>query len=359
MKTAIALAGKGAGKVSPNPMVGCVIVKDGAIAGKGYHKYFGGPHAEINALKHAGKNALHADMYINLEPCSHHGKTPPCVHAVIESGIRRVFIGMVDPNPLVSGTGVKKLRNSGISVEIGILEKESKKLNESFIKFISKKIPFVILKTAATLDGKTATSTGDSKWITSEESRKQVHKIRAEVDAVMVGIGTVMADDPLLTVRLFKRGKRDPFRIVVDSNLRIPLDRQVLQPEHADRTIIATSPEQLSSAKARAVRDLGAELIGVPLNKGHVDLKKLIKLLGERNIASLMIEGGATLNAAALNSGIVDKIMFFYAPGIAGGDDSLGMVAGQGPKKIADATKVTNLTIRRIKNDFMVEGYLK
>jgi diaminohydroxyphosphoribosylaminopyrimidine deaminase/5-amino-6-(5-phosphoribosylamino)uracil reductase len=359
MKAAIRLAKKGVGKVSPNPLVGAVLVKGGKIIGKGHHNIFGGPHAEINALAKAGKMARGADIYINLEPCCHHGKTPPCVDALIKNGISRAFIGMVDPNPSVKGMGIKRLEKEGIEVHIGILEDECKKLNESFIKFITKNVPFIILKAASTLDGKTATCTGDSKWITSEESRKIVHRIRYSVDAVMVGIGTVLADDPLLTVRLPKSAKKNPFRIIVDSSLRIPLESMVLGHELSRETIIATSPEKAGSKKAQTIRQKGAHILGVPLTRQGVDLIQLIKLTGKMGISSILIEGGSELNASALEAGIIDKVIFFYSPKIIGGRNAKGIIGGSGLKKIADAINLTGVSIRRLKNDFFVEGYIE
>ncbi len=358
MRSAILLAKKGAGMVSPNPLVGAVLVKGGKIIARGYHKFFGGPHAEINALEKAEKKTGGAEIYINLEPCCHHGKTPPCTDILIKKGIRRAFIGMVDPNPCVSGNGIKKLKQAGIEVSVGLLERECRKLNESFIKYITKKTPFVILKAASTLDGKTATFAGDSKWITSVDSRITVHQIRSEVDAVMVGIGTVIADDPLLTARLYKGAKKNPFRIIVDSTLRIPLNSNVLQPGLAKKTIIATSPEKAGSEKAMAIQNLGALIIGIPLKQQQVDLRKLFKKLGTKAMASILIEGGAELNASALECGVVDKIMFFYSPKIIGGKDAKGIAGGTGIKKISDAINVYDISIRQINSDFLVEGYI-
>jgi diaminohydroxyphosphoribosylaminopyrimidine deaminase/5-amino-6-(5-phosphoribosylamino)uracil reductase len=358
MKAAIQLAKKGTGMVSPNPLVGAVLVKEGKVIGKGYHKIFGGPHAEVNALEKAGKMARGADMYINLEPCCHHGKTAPCVDALIEKEIRRVFVGMVDPNPTVKGKSIKKLKKAGIEAEVGLLEDECRRLNESFVKFITKKVPFIILKAALTLDGKIATYTGDSKWITCEESRNLVHQIRSEVDAVMVGIGTVIADDPLLTVRLHKEAKKNPFRVVVDSSLHIPYKSRMLQPELAGKTIIATSRKMAVSKKAQAIKKKGAQVLGTPLKRGRVDLTALLKLLGEKGIASILIEGGSELNASALECEIVDKILFFYSPKIIGGREAISIVGGGGLKKIADAIKVKDITIRSMDSDFLVEGYI-
>jgi len=358
MKKALRLARKGAGSVSPNPLVGAVIVKHGTAVGQGYHRVFGGAHAEINALTNAGPKARGADLYVNLEPCCHHGKTPPCVDALIEHGIRRVYVGMVDPNPAVCGKGIRKLKKAGVDIETGLLENECRRLNESFIKYVTKQTPFVILKAAATLDGNIATPAGDSKWITSEKSRTYVHKIRASVDAVMVGVGTVLADDPLLTVRLYKGVKKDPVRIIVDSALRIPLSSNVLKPELAEKTIIATAGVRAASKKAKTIRGRGARILSVPLKGARPDLRKLVALLGKRQISSLLIEGGSEINASALASGIVDKVMLFYAPKIIGGKKAIGMVGGDGVRYIADACQISDASVRRVGCDVLVEGYI-
>ncbi|MEI6127826.1 MAG: bifunctional diaminohydroxyphosphoribosylaminopyrimidine deaminase/5-amino-6-(5-phosphoribosylamino)uracil reductase RibD [Pseudomonadota bacterium] len=359
MKRALALAKQGAGWVSPNPLVGAVVVNAGKIVGTGYHEFFGGPHAEVTALKNAGSKAKGAELYINLEPCCHFGKTPPCTDVLIQKGIKKVFLGMIDPNPAVAGKGIQKLMSAGIAVEAGLLEHECRQLNEAFVKFITEKKPFVILKAALTLDGNIATSTGDSKWITCDTSRALAHKIRHEVDAVMVGIGTVLADDPQLTVRLHKGAKKNPFRIIVDTGLSIPLTCNVLKPELAEKTLIAASPEKAASRKAQLIRKTGARVLGIPLFKKRVDLRKLLFFLGTLGIASLLIEGGSELNASAFACGIVDKVMLFYAPKIIGGRDAVKMVGGPGIKMIADAISIHDISIRRISTDFLVEGYLK
>ena len=359
MKQAIRLARKGSGQVSPNPLVGAVVVNGDKKVGESWHRFFGGAHAEINALEKAGELAKQADIYVNLEPCCHYGKTPPCTDALIKAGIRRVFVGMVDPNPAVAGKGIKRLEKAGIKVETGLLENECKKLNEFFIKFVTKKVPFVILKTALTLDGKIATHTGDSKWITCESSREKVHRIRSEVDAVMVGIGTVLYDDPLLTVRLRKKNSLNPLKIIVDSSLRIPLESKVLKPGFADKTIIATSPGRAASKKALAISNTGAQIFKVPLKKKRVDLTKLVELAGRHGISSILIEGGSELGASALESKIVDKTMFFYAPKIIGGTEAKVAVGGRGIKNIADAIQIEDIRISRIKSDFLIEGYIR
>ncbi|MCX8044977.1 MAG: bifunctional diaminohydroxyphosphoribosylaminopyrimidine deaminase/5-amino-6-(5-phosphoribosylamino)uracil reductase RibD [Desulfobacterota bacterium] len=359
MKLALQLARRGMGWVSPNPLVGAVIVKNNVVIGRGYHERFGGHHAEINALQQAGSEAYGATMYVTLEPCCHYGKTPPCTDAIITSGITRIFVGMVDPNPAVSGRGIQKLRMAGITVETGLLEEQCRLLNEAFIKYITRNVPFVTLKAGLTLDGNIATVTGDSKWITCEHSRRYVHKIRSEVDAVMVGIGTVLADNPRLTARLSEKSVKNPLRVIVDEKLRIPLSSKVLQTKLAQGTLLATSPALAQSRKARQIQATGAQIFSVPLKRGLIDLKALIKKLGAMGIASLLIEGGSELNASALAAEIVDKIMFFYAPKIIGGRKAIHVVGGKGIRKIAKAITLSNMTIKRIGSDFLVTGYVQ
>jgi diaminohydroxyphosphoribosylaminopyrimidine deaminase/5-amino-6-(5-phosphoribosylamino)uracil reductase len=357
MRVALRLARRGAGMVSPNPLVGAVLVRGDKIIGSGYHRFFGGPHAECNALKNARQKARGADLYINLEPCSHFGKTPPCADALIAAGIRRVFIGMQDPNPLVSGRGIRKLRAAGIAVETGILERECRQLNEAFIKYISCKIPFVCLKLAASLDGKIATARGDSKWITGTASRALVHCLRSRADAVMVGIGTVLRDDPQLTVRLCPGATINPLRVIVDSRLRTPLKSRILATARDVPTIIATTGNS-AQARARAITQSGAELLVLPAHNGRVNLRLLMKKLAQRGIASVLLEGGSTLSAAALEDGIVDKVLFFYAPIIIGGTNSYSMVGGAGSEKISQAIALTDIRYRRVGDDILVEGYI-
>ncbi|MCX5895932.1 MAG: bifunctional diaminohydroxyphosphoribosylaminopyrimidine deaminase/5-amino-6-(5-phosphoribosylamino)uracil reductase RibD [Proteobacteria bacterium] len=357
MKTAIRLAKKAAGAVSPNPLVGAVLVKDNGIIATGYHHFYGGPHAEVYALKSAGNKARGADLYINLEPCCHQGKTPPCADALIMAGIRRVFIGMKDPNPLVSGKGIRKLAEAGIEVEVGILEHECRQLNEVFVKYVQHKIPFVFLKIAASLDGKIATSRGDSKWITGDISRRFVHRLRSEVDAVLVGIGTVLSDDPLLTSRQYKGAHKNPCRVVVDSTLRIPLTSNLLNTAPEVKTIIATS-QNAPQKRAEAVERRGAEILRISSTGSGVDLKKLVKLLWARGIASLLIEGGSEISASALHDGIVDKLLFFYAPKIIGNKNAFSMVGGIGAHTISDAIIIRDVTYKKMGGDLLVAGYI-
>lgn len=358
VKRAFSLAKKGYGKTSPNPMVGAVLLRDGVIVGEGYHQKAGAPHAEINAISAAGNKAEGADLYINLEPCSHHGRTPPCVEAVIKAGIRRAFIAMVDPNPKVSGRGITLLKDAGIEVHVGILEAEARKLNEAYIKHIATGMPFVILKAAATLDGKTATKTGDSKWITGETSRQRVHRMRNGVDAILVGIKTIERDNPLLTARL-RRGKgKDPARVVLDEELKISTEAHVVNPESEAPLIIATT-DKAPTPRIIELERLGIEVLVFKNADGLVPLRPLIKELGSMGIVSLIIEGGSEVHASALREKIVDKIAFFYAPKIIGGVKSLGIVGGSGAKYISEAIEVDEVTTKKIGKDLLVEGYVK
>ncbi len=352
MHRAITLARKGMGKTAPNPAVGCVVVRDGAIVGEGWHRKAGTPHAEVHALRQAGGAARGADVYVTLEPCSHYGKTPPCAEALIAAGVQRVFAAMVDPNPKVSGRGVEMLRSAGIEVTIGILERESRLLNEPFIKHVTTGLPFVILKSAMTLDGKTATESGDSKWITNEKSRRYVHKLRALLDAVMVGVGTVTADDPQLTSRI--AGGRDPLRIIVDSALTIPIHSRVLHLSSPARTVIATLAG--SGPKAEQLRDCGVEILQCQEREGRVDLHDLLARLGSMGVQSVLLEGGSRLAGEALRLGLIDKFLLFYAPKIVGGE-APGLFAGRSAGRMAEAVRLMDLKVRRFDEDIMIEGY--
>lgn len=355
MRRAIELAQKGEGYTKPNPLVGAVIVKDNKIIGEGYHQFYGGPHAEINAFRNALEDVKGGKMYVTLEPCSHYGKTPPCALAIVESGIREVVIGMKDPNPLVAGRGIRIMEEAGIKVTCGVLEEEVKELNEIFIKYITTKLPLVIMKTAMTLDGKIAAHTGDSKWITNELSRQYVHKIRNKVSAIMVGIGTVLADDPMLTTRLEDKEGADPIRVIVDSSGRIPLEAKVLNIDSEAKTIIAVT-EKASKEKIKMIEDKGAEVLIIPEKNNKVDLKYLMKKLGERDIDSILLEGGSTLNYSALNEGIVDKVISFIAPKIIGGEKAKTPVGGEGREYMKDAIALENIKVSRFGEDVVIEG---
>ncbi|MBI5683346.1 MAG: bifunctional diaminohydroxyphosphoribosylaminopyrimidine deaminase/5-amino-6-(5-phosphoribosylamino)uracil reductase RibD [Deltaproteobacteria bacterium] len=355
MRLAVNVAKKGIGRTSPNPAVGAVVVKDNRIVGKGYHKMAGLAHAEINALNDAGNRAKGADLYVTLEPCSHYGKTPPCTLAVIERGIKRVFIGMKDPNPLVNGRGIRKLKGCGIEVKAGIFEDECRNINKPYMKYIKTGMPFVTLKLAASLDGRIATSAGESKWITADIARRYVHKIRSNADAVMVGIGTVLNDDPLLTVRV--AGKREvrnnPIRIVVDSRLKTPLKARLLNVKEA-KTIIATT-KYADKKKIIQIEGKGAEVIVVDLKDRFIDLKKLMLKLGRLEIMNILIEGGSKLAASALKQGIIDNIKIFYAPILLGGD-GIPLTASLGIKRLKDAVHFKDVRIKRIGEDMLIEG---
>lgn len=357
MKRAIAISKKGIGYVNPNPLVGAVIVKDRKIIGEGYHEYFGGPHAEVNAFNNALEDVEGASMYVTLEPCSHYGKKPPCVDQIIQKKIAKVYIGLLDPNPLVMGRGIQKLINHGIEVEVGLLEEEIAKLNEIFLKFITTKQPFCILKTAMTLDGKIATVTGDSQWITNEKSRQFVHNLRHQVAAIMVGIGTVIKDDPSLTTRIKGKVGKDPIRVIVDSLGSLPLNSKIYQTGNKDNTIIAVT-DKVDVNKLEMLKEKLDVLI-IPNKDGKVDLHHLINKLGEKGIDSVLIEGGGNLNFSALESKIVDKVLTFIAPKIIGGKEAITPVEGKGINNIDHAMLFDIFKIHHFNEDVMLESYIK
>jgi diaminohydroxyphosphoribosylaminopyrimidine deaminase / 5-amino-6-(5-phosphoribosylamino)uracil reductase len=355
MERALELAEKGTGYTNPNPLVGAVIVKEDVILGEGYHEFFGGPHAEINAFRNASADVAGATMYVTLEPCSHFGKTPPCANAIVEKGIKKVVIAMEDPNPSVSGRGIRILREHGIEVITGVLEEESRRMNEIFIKFITTGLPFCILKTAMTLDGKIASFAGDSKWITGEESRNYVHRLRHRVSGIMVGVGTVIQDNPLLNTRLEEGGGSDPIRIITDSRGRIPQDAKVLL-NSPGKTIIATTT-MAAEEKRKELKSLGADIIITPAVNNQVDLNFLMKALGEKNIDSVLLEGGSELNSSALEAGIIDKVNLFIAPKIIGGRDAKTPFGGNGRQWMKDAEVLKNIRTYGFGDDIMIEGY--
>lgn len=355
MDIALSLGKKGEGRVNPNPIVGALIVKDEKIIAKGYHEKYGEAHAEVNAFKNAKENVFGATMYVTLEPCSHYGKTPPCVDNIIDNKISRVVIGMVDPNPLVSGKGIKRLRDAGIDVTVGVLEEECKKVNEVFIKYIKNKKPFVVLKSAMSLDGKIATAFGESKWITGNEARSEVHKLRNDLSAIMVGVDTVIMDNPQLTCRMLEG--RNPIRIIVDSTLRIPKDSKVLENTNEIKTIIATT-EKAPKEKVDYLENLGVMIIKTKSKDGKVNLKELMIKLGELKVDSILLEGGATLNHSALEVGIVDKVLIYIAPKIIGGAKSKTPVGGNGIEKLKSAFKVKDLTVSMVGEDILLQGYI-
>jgi len=349
MELALKLAEKGRGTTSPNPMVGCIIVKRGRIVGKGFHKKAGCEHAEVLAIESAGKKTANSTMYVTLEPCSHWGKTPPCTEKIVEAGVREVIIGMKDPNPLVEG--FRELKFRGLKTKIGILEDEAKKLNEAYIKYMKTKKPFVILKVAMSLDGKIATSKGDSKYITSKEARTYVHEIRSSVDAVMVGLNTVLRDNPELTVRHVE-GK-DPLKIVVDSQLKIPKNCNLMK--EPSKLIIATT-NKASKKDIVKLEQKGIRIIITKSQKGMVDLNDLMKQLGKHEIMSIMMEGGSQLNSSAIKDGVVDKVIIFTAPKIIG--NGVGAIGNLGVTKINKAIPLKGHSFRKIGKDLLIEGYL-
>ena len=349
MDLTIRLAEKGRGLTSPNPMVGCIIVKRGRIVGKGFHKKAGTEHAEVLAIQDAGKKAINSTMYVNLEPCSHWGRTPPCTERIVEAGVREVIIGMEDPNPLVEG--FRELKFRGLKTKIGILEKEAKNLNEAYIRYMKTKRPFVIIKVAMSADGRIATKTGDSKYITSKEARTYVHQLRSEVDAVMVGLNTVLRDNPELTPRLVK-GK-DPMKIVVDSSLKIPKNCNLMK--NPAKLIIAVT-NKASKNGIKKMQQKGVTIIDTKSRMGMVDLQDLMKQLGKHEITSVMIEGGSELNSSAIKAGVVDKILIFTAPKIIG--NGLGAIGNLGINKIDRAINLKNSVAKKIGKDILIEGYL-
>jgi len=350
MKRALRLAKRAEGHTSPNPLVGAVIVRNNRIITEGYHKRAGMPHAEAEAINSATAPLEGSTMYVTLEPCCHTDKrTPPCTSAIITSKIKRVVVSMLDPNPKVSGKGIKTLQNAGIKTDVGILEKEARKLNEFYIHYIINRVPFVILKTAMTLDGKIATPDGESKWITCDASRRIVHQYRGRVDAILSAIGTVKADNPRFTARL--KGKKDPVRVIIDPDLKVPDGYHVLSVP--PRTIIIT---QKSGKRVNILRDQGIEFIQYT---GSLDMRQLMKELGNQGITSVLIEGGSSLAWHALEDEIVDKLLYFIAPKIIGGRDSYTAVGGRSFRTIQNAFQVNSLTARRSGDDILVEGYLK
>ncbi len=359
MSMVLSLARKGRGKTSPNPMVGAIVVRDRKVIGRGFHERPGLPHAEVLAMADAGSGVRGATLYTNLEPCVHTKKrTPPCTGKIIRSGIKRVVIGMIDPNPLVSGKGIEELKKAGVLVVAGILKDKAERLNETFSKYITRRRPFVILKIASSLDGKIATQAGESKWITGDKSRRFVHRLRSESDAVMVGIGTILNDDPSLTCRV--KGGRDPIRIVVDERLRIPIGSKVLSLDSPSKTYIATidGASRTKKAKIRKIEERGGIVLAVKEKDGLVDLSSLMDRLGEMEVTSLLIEGGAEINASALAEGIVDKAIFFLAPKIMGGQRSLSSIGGVSPENLEEVTRVHDIRIKKMGEDIIVEGYV-
>ena len=358
MQRALALARQANGRTSPNPLVGAVIVKDGKVIGEGYHQKAGTAHAEVHALNAAGENAKGATLYANLEPCCHWGRTPPCTAAVIQAGIANVYIAEVDPNPSVAGKGIRQLENAGIRVQTGICTQEAAELNEVHRKYIQTGTPFVILKTAMSLDGKIATTSGESQWITSEASRLRGHEIRDAVDAILVGRGTVERDNPSLTTRLQDREGQDATRILLDSHGRTPTDARIFNVESSAGVIVAVTPDA-PMANVKALEKAGAEVLTTPTAHGKVCFMRLMETLGKREITSVLIEGGGEINASAIAAGIVDKVMCFVAPKLIGGRNAPGPIGGEGVSSLKDVPHLQRIRITPMPDDdFLIEGYL-
>lgn len=353
MRLAMQLAGNAIGRTSPNPLVGAVIVKDNRVVGCGWHRKAGTPHAEVHALNQAGELAQGADVYVTLEPCAHYGKTPPCAKALVEAKVKNVYGGLLDVNPKVAGKGFKILEDAGIHVEYGFLQDELRKQNEVFFKWIEHKKPFIVLKAAMTLDGKIATATGQSKWITNETSRAYGYKLRDIYDGIMVGINTVIEDNPMLTARV--DGGKNPIRIVVDSNLKIDINANVVQDKSA-KTIVATT-DKADKDKILKLQAQNVDVIVVDKDENDkVDIEKLLNILGQQNICSILVEGGATLSGSFVAKKLVDKVYFFIAPKIVGGKEAKTPVAGTGILNLQEALALKDIQIEKLEEDILIIG---
>ncbi len=357
MRLALRQARKGLGRTSPNPAVGAVIVRGEEVLAKGYHQRAGAPHAEVDALDKLGGKAPGATMYVTLEPCNHYGRTPPCTEAILQSGIRRVVIGMPDPNPAVKGGGAGYLRSKGLEVITGVLDQECRRFYEAYTKFVKTSRPFVTLKSALTLDGWTATRKKDSKWITSERSRRLVHSLRAQSDGIMVGVGTVLADDPSLTARKGGRPGPGPTRIIVDTRLRSPLNSKVFQDLALSSTVVVVADELKKPKKIQILEARGVKVLRCPTKDARIDLTPLMDILGNMNIMSLLVEGGARIAGSLLRAGLVDKFMIFLAPKLLLGGDGIPMAHGPGVLQMERALLLKDLKIKVVDRDVLVTGY--
>ncbi len=355
MRLALKLASRAQGETSPNPMVGALVVKNGRIVGRGYHKKAGLPHAEVVALEDAGERAHGAVLYVTLEPCVHFGRTPPCVERIITSGIKKVVIGMADPNPLNNGKGIHILKQHKIEVEVGFLEDDLRRLNEVFIKYITKKMPFVTVKVAQSLDGKIATKSGDSKWITSDVSRSHSHRIRKNYDAIVVGVNTVLRDNPRLNTWF---SKHQPAKVVIDSHLSISQKANIFSsPGEVIIITLPISPGQ--ETENRKILSSKAQILNVKEKGGQINLRSTLRKLIQLGITNILVEGGGTLIGSLFDERLVDKILFFISPKIIGGKDSISSVMGEGVTRIDRAIKLRNIKFRRLGEDFLVEAYVK
>lgn len=362
MTLALRLAAKGRGTTSPNPMVGAIVVKDGRIVGHGYHLRSGDPHAEILALRMAGANARGATLYVTLEPCCHLRKrTPPCVPNVLQAGVRRVVVAMRDPNPLVAGKGVASLRRKGVSVTVGVAAPEAEVLNQKYRHWIRTKRPYVTLKSGMTLDGRIATESGMSRWITSKQSRQEAHQLRADTDAILVGVGTVVADNPSLTARISAQSNRlmsrQPLRIVVDSRLRAPIHSRIFARQEQAKTLVATT-KAAPESRVQRLRKKGIEVLRLPEASGRVSLRSLIDELGRRGTTSLLVEGGSEINAAMLKARLIQHVRLYVALALMGGRDAKGVIGGKSPIRPTDMYKLKRVQTRFVGNDLVVEGDL-
>ncbi len=356
MWMALDLARQGRGRTSPNPMVGAVVVKDSEVVGTGFHQAAGQPHAEVIALKKAGEKAKGATLYVNIEPCSHQGRTGPCTEAIIKAGISRVVAAMEDPNPLVSGRGFTRLTETGITVTVGILEQKARRLNEAFIKYMTTGLPFVGIKVAMSMDGKIGTMSGESQWITGEKSRQFVHRLRDSSDAIMVGIHTVLKDNPRLTTRMEGEGGKDPVKVIVDSTARLPIDARLIESGSQSKTILAVT-EKAPEQKCRVLEQKGVEVLVLPSQEGWVNVKALLNKLAERELTTILVEGGGNLNYSLLENGLVDKLFLFIAPIIIGGQKSPTAFSGSGIASLTQAWSVENVEMKQFDRDLLLIGY--
>lgn len=359
MKKVLRLANMGKGRVSPNPLVGAILIRNGIVVGTGFHHGAGTPHAEIHAIDQAGNRASGSILYLNLEPCCHTDKkTPPCTEAILKSGIKKVVVAMRDPNPKVNGKGIRLLRRHGVEIQEGVLKKEAEVLNEIFIRYIKTALPFVALKVAATLDGKIASSTGVSKWITGEKSRQFGHRLRSQYDAILVGKGTVLSDNPELTARLYSGFKKNPVRVIVDEDLVLPLESKVFQYRPGDRVIVATT----KTGRKKRVMQLeqkGVKVLRTASKDGLVDLSSLLKKLGKMELSSVLIEGGSGINGSVIREKLVDKVYYLTALKLMGGSDSVSAIGGKSPSSLSGLTLLKRIKMKRLGGDLLIEGYLK
>ena len=357
LEMAYGLAEKGRGRTSPNPLVGAVLVKRGVVVGHGFHEEAGKPHAEVIALRHAGRQARGATLYVTLEPCVHWGRTPPCADALLAAGIRRAVISAVDPNPLVNGRGLRELRRNGVDVIVGLLAERNARLNEAYMKFITRRVPWVTLKAALSADGRIAAAGGDARWITSAAARDYGHLLRGEHDAVLVGVGTLLRDDPRLTVRHRAWGRKPVTRIILDPRLRFPPTARILSTLR-EGPLVVLARRDADPARARLLRSKGVEVVGTSAGPNGLDLAAVLAALGRREIASVLVEGGSRVFSSFLKAGLADKAVLALAPKLVGGSRAPGLWEGQGAARVRDALDLRAVTFVRVGADIIMEGYL-